>query len=603
MIQGTYVDQQIMQIPIFQDSLTKQFSISLVKTYINSIYENEDAGQEGAVNVFKWESYIDNVTKNRLRTKYMDLVSKSEYVTKAEASIQYEIEESKADYAYVYVPFTAITDSTITIEDSELENYISENSSEFQVEESRTINMIRFPILPSGADSTAFDLELATIKKEFAEQDKDTSYVSYRSDNPINPSYLRYDALSYNLKRDSANLANTIMGPYFENGQYTIFKIKDQRIADTTKKASASHILFKITDAVNQPLSEEGKEEQKIKALDVLAKARAGEDFAKLAEEYSEGPSASKGGDLGEFTEGAMVPEFQEAVFDATRTGLINKLVETQFGFHIIKVDAVVEEELIYEYYVAQVAKIFNPSSATKNELFQKANLALQGLETIEDLEKYTEDNEGVTLLEASNLSRESTSAGAVLDARPVVQWAFRAEEGTISEKVLQLEKDYIIAGLKIKQDKGTANVETVRPQVERKVRNEKIAALLSSDLEKYKSEEIFDIKQKVNEEKGEGFAMSHKEIGLTLGSNNTKVGLEPTISGTVLGLQEGQKSDVVVGENGVFIVAVIKTEKPEVKEDLEIYKTRLKSGNTAGKLDEAVKELSDITDNRHLIF
>jgi peptidyl-prolyl cis-trans isomerase C len=95
----------------------------------------------------------------------------------------------------------------------------------------------------------------------------------------------------------------------------------------------ASHILIgadaKATDA--------DKKIAKEKAEALLKKVKGGEDFAKVAKENSTCPSSAQGGDLGFFTKGQMVPAFENVAF-ALKPGEISDVVETQFGFHIIKV-------------------------------------------------------------------------------------------------------------------------------------------------------------------------------------------------------------------------------------------------------------------------
>jgi len=100
------------------------------------------------------------------------------------------------------------------------------------------------------------------------------------------------------------------------------------------EEVTASHIL--INSAEGDP--QEKKDEALKKATEVAALAKAeGADFAALAREYSQGPSAPSGGDLGAFTKGRMVKPFEEVAF-SMKVNEVSDPVLTQFGYHIIKV-------------------------------------------------------------------------------------------------------------------------------------------------------------------------------------------------------------------------------------------------------------------------
>jgi peptidyl-prolyl cis-trans isomerase C len=96
--------------------------------------------------------------------------------------------------------------------------------------------------------------------------------------------------------------------------------LEDEMTLPFAKKIKASHILVS----------------HEYEAQDLLKKIEQGEDFEKLAKDFSNCPSAKQGGFLGEFSRGQMVPSFEKAAF-ALQVGEISKIVRTQFGFHVIK--------------------------------------------------------------------------------------------------------------------------------------------------------------------------------------------------------------------------------------------------------------------------
>lgn len=76
------------------------------------------------------------------------------------------------------------------------------------------------------------------------------------------------------------------------------------------------------------------------KAQDLKQQIEAGADFGELAKQHSSCPSGKSGGDLGEFGRGAMVPEFDAVVFSDLPIGQVSDVVKTQFGYHLLEVQA-----------------------------------------------------------------------------------------------------------------------------------------------------------------------------------------------------------------------------------------------------------------------
>jgi hypothetical protein len=102
------------------------------------------------------------------------------------------------------------------------------------------------------------------------------------------------------------------------------------------ERAGVRHILVQYQGSMRAgPDITRTKEEALERINEALAKARAGDDFAELAAEYSDGPTKTRGGDLGVFPRGRMVPAFDTAAF-ALDVGGISEVVETPFGYHIL---------------------------------------------------------------------------------------------------------------------------------------------------------------------------------------------------------------------------------------------------------------------------
>ena len=101
---------------------------------------------------------------------------------------------------------------------------------------------------------------------------------------------------------------------------------------DMPEMVRASHILIKVDPKADQAAREKAKKE----AEALRQQAMTGADFAQLARTHSQGPSSARGGDLGYFARGRMVKAFDEAVF-SLKPGELSDIVQTRFGYHVIK--------------------------------------------------------------------------------------------------------------------------------------------------------------------------------------------------------------------------------------------------------------------------
>ena len=117
----------------------------------------------------------------------------------------------------------------------------------------------------------------------------------------------------------------------------------------------------------------------------IIDRANKGEDFADLARNNSEGPSAKSGGDLGFFARGRMVPEFEKVAFALEKPGQISEVVKTPFGFHVLKLEEKRTERTVpfeeAQQSISQMLKNQKMNGAIKNyvdNLYKKAQIESQ---------------------------------------------------------------------------------------------------------------------------------------------------------------------------------------------------------------------------------
>lgn len=584
MVQGKNVSPDIQQ--IFINQATGQFDKERLIQTIASLSTTPQGRAQ-------WADFERNLIPGRLRIKYDNLMIKTSIGTKQESERSYQDQTSVAEAKYLYVPFYAIADSTVTASDAEMNTYLDNHADDFKVNWSRSLKFVSFPIIASSEDSLSYRDELRELKEEFISADEDSVYASIITDK--NPFFTEYAINELpNLLKSNLNILNKgdVIGPYIDNTDYVLYKISDV-FDGPTGYARASHILIKWDDESN-----EAKAKARSEALSILKDLQAGADFAETAKDKSkDGGSAIRGGDLDWFESDKMVKPFSEAVFMATKKGLINNLVESEFGYHIIKVT---ELPSYTKYKIAMIRREIQASDETRDQAFRKADYFAGTSSNANDFITNAE-KDTLIILEADNIEQNDNEVARLGSARQIVSWLFNtASEGQVSS-VYEIGDQYIVALMTDEIEEGTADLASVRLEVEKKVKNEKMGKLIAEKLAGLEG---------TLDERAASFgddATVYESSELSLSSYSLpSVGTAPEAIGTLFSINNGDFTKPILTENGVVVLNLINlTKAPEIA-DYTSYKNTIEQGmqsRTSYYVSESIKNWADIEDSRYKFY
>jgi peptidyl-prolyl cis-trans isomerase D len=318
----------------------------------------------------------------------------------------------------------------------------------------------------------------------------------------------------------------------------------NQQQYSTPEQVRATHILLKT----------DGKDEATVRkqAEALLAKARAGADFAKLATEFSEDETSKvKGGDLDYFPKGQMVPEFDKAAFSMA-PGQISDLVKTQFGFHIIKV---IDKKPATTKPLAEVrAQIEDQlkGDRAQAETQRTADDVATKLKKPADFDTVAKPR-GLTVGESGFFSREEPISGLGM-APAAAERAFELKDGEVSEAI-RTPQGFAFVTVTGRQDSYVPKLEEVKAKVRDEVLKKKAidvarerAATLSAQL---KSGDF------TAAAKAAGFEVKTTEL-IARGAPIADVGASPAVDAAAFALPAGGVSGPIVTDNGAVIVKVL---------------------------------------------
>ncbi len=584
MVQGNNIHPDLVQ--AFTNPETGEFNREQIVTFLQNIDQMNPQQQAG------WYLFESNLEPSRLRMKYDNLIVKSNFVTTAEARTQYRLENTTAEVEYLYVPYYTVSDTLVEVAESDLRAYLREHENEYILEDGRTLNYVSFPITPSSGDTLYTRQEIEELTEQLRQVNDDSIYARINTDGDRPFGTYNIGQLPLRLRDQYRELEKgDIIGPYLQGGNFIVHKISGV-VDDTVYHARASHILIRPDSESAADRNAAGRE-----ALDLLNQLRNGANFAFLARNNSDDPSASSGGDLGWFNENRMVKPFADAVFSRNSEGLIPRVVESEYGFHLINVTGVRTNKL---FKVATIEREIIASDETRNEAFRQADY----FTSISGNRKAFEENaatDSLVINTAEDIGKNDRRITGLGEAEQIIRWAFvDASIGEVSD-VFELQDAYVVAVLTDKTEAGVAGLEDVREQILPKVKNQ-----LKGDIIIQRLNTLQGTLEEIASQYGED-ANVYSHPDLRLSSNSLpSVGFAPKSVGVAFSLEEGEVSEPVEENDGIVIIKLNGLIEPPEIADYSNYKNQLEQRRTSQAsylLSEAVKEYSDIVDERYKFF
>ena len=583
------------------------FDIDKFKTLIIELKTTNPEAYE------QWKSQEKIFESQSNEQIYLNLVNAGVNYTQADGKFEYTLQNDNVDIEYIQIPYSSVEDSLISYSQSDLKKYINNNEDEFKVNSSRDIEYVIFEEKPSFEDEKAVKNRLSKFLKESKEFNEVSKleeitpslttaknikeFINEYSESSFDSIYLPKGS----LPADHANLLFNLnidqtYGPYLDGEYFKISRMLDKKIGGSVR---ASHILVAYKGSQNaNPNVLRSKNEAKKEANNILRKIRKSpKSFTELAFEFSDGPSKSRGGDLGFVQDGNMVKPFNDFIF-SKRIGSTG-VVETDFGFHVIKV--VAKDDLVL---LASITEKNVPSDATSDKVFNSATKLEMSLSKDEDLNTLS-NKENYTVKTVNGIQILDNDFPGLKDQRRIVQWLFTESTNVSDFKRFDLPKGgYLIAQVTKIVDEGLSNVQDVSYKVLPMVlKSKKADFIISKNDNSLSLEEIAEIN---GTEVRKALALNQKNATIT-GS-----GLEPLVIGASFGTNINETSDFIIGENGIYKLKVIKRKDTNTNSDsidsnfIISYKNQLLNLNRTSsfaRVYESLKENAEVTDNRSVYY
>ncbi len=544
------------------------------------------------------EAYIDPTIMQTKAEKYQSLITGAVYVPKWMSEKMNADANAMAKASFVFVPYTTVSDSSVTVTSDEMAAYIKKHAAQFKRDdETRTISYVSFSGAPSAADSEALRNNLDQLKSTFASSGNEKSFLnSNSSDKQFYNSFVAASKITEAVKDTLFRLSpGQVFGPYINGNDYVLAKmVAKQAMPDSAK---VRHILV----ATQQQDQSTGQftpirdDSAAMKRLDsAIALIKSGVSFDSVARVYSDDPgSRDNGGVYDYFPSGQMDPAFNDFAF----TGHVGqtKVVQTVYGYHYVEILGQKGSETGYK--IAYLAKPITASTETDNAADNAASQFAAASQNQKDFEANAK-KQNLTVLSSQEFKQNDFTVPGLGESRDLVRWTYDNKVGTVSTPQ-NINDNYIVAILTSVSAKGLASPNSVQSTVEPLVRNEKKAKIIIDKQIKGSSLQL--VAQSAHQSVQNADSLSFGAFIVPA------IGNEPKFIGAVFNKQLLHKmSDPVAGNAGVFVVQSEGAfAAASLGQTAELQKQQLEQmlKQQASQAITALRKAADVEDDRYKFY
>ena len=573
---------------LFTDPQTGAFNESFLVNFLKAT-ETDEATKK------YWLFFENQIINDRLNTKLVNLMAKGLYVTEKQSEFEAALTKNNVNFSYTAQNYSAIADSTVKVSSDEIRDYYDTHKENYKRSAQRDMEYIAFDIVPSESDLKEAETWATNEKANFAAATDIVQYINLTADTRHTGIYQTLSDLPERLRplAESGD-RSAVLGPYLEDGSYKLARIVD--IAERPDSVRAAHILL-------SPNSRRSMAQAEKEADSLIALIGKGIDFSVLAMANSDDQgSAQVGGDLGWFSEGAMILPFNNACFGGKKGDLVK--VETSYGLHIIKI--LDQSRKVKKYDIGIVDRKVIPSSATNQRIYAEASQFAGTNDTYEKFNKAVAAG-GLDKKIAMNVTPEQKELPGLTQARGLVMALFQnSKAGSIvldnsSQAVFELADKYVVAYCTRVQEEGIAPVEAVTSDIKFLLAKKKKGEVISGEMKKLAAEgkTIYDIASYYNTTVQDASGINFRSYSVP------GAGIEPGLIAAASSSEAGVLSKPVTGNNGVYMF-VVNTVTPMPAEDIALIRKRLDSNyeiRASYEAFQAIRDKKKVVDKRYKFY